>query len=566
MPIKKKKKKELKVTSRGGGSGGVRPTSDLRPSYVPKQPPCGATCPSAEPIRKYLRVIAAAKKEGTPLEAAYAAGWKALTTMNPIPAVMGRVCPHPCEGECNRGHLDAAVNINSVERFLGDYATSKGLAFEKVSDAGTGKKVAVVGSGPAGLSCAYQLARRGYSVTMFEAQAEPGGMLRWGIPAYRLPRDVIKADIDRILALGVDLKLNSRVESFDSLKSDFDAVFVGIGAWTGLKLRLEGEDAPNVLSGIDYLWKVNNGEKPEIGDNVVVVGGGNTAIDAARCAIRTGAKTTILYRRTIAEMPADEHEIEECQNEGVDLQYLAAPVKLILADGKVTAITAQKMELGEPDDSGRRRPVPIEGSEYEIPVSALIPAISQAPDFSGFEQFIEGRDWFKVDDKGATTVGEGAFAGGDALNLGLVTDAVGAGRRAAEGIHEELTGEKTEYPKLELITHDKLRLDSDAYPKIERGQRRLIPVAERLANPDAEVDLGMDEEAVIAEAGRCLSCGMCFNCEKCWQFCQDGAVEKNPPDKRPDPANGTYFYFILEKCVGCKKCGEECPCGFIDLN
>jgi len=564
MPIKKAKKKSLKIKTHGGSSGGVRPTSDLRPEYTPKKPPCGDTCPSSEPIRKYLRTIADYKKAEKPMDEAFTMAWKALVDMNPIPAVMGRVCPHPCEGACNRQYLDEPLGINSVERFLGDFARKNSLKFTKISDKGEGRKVAVVGSGPAGLSCAYQLARRGYSVTIFEAMNEPGGMLRWGIPAYRLPRDVLKADIDRILDLGIELKLGTKVEDMASLKKDFDAVFVGIGAWNSMKLGLQGEDAPNVFFGIDYLIALNRGEKPEIGDNVVVVGGGNTAMDAARMARRMGSKVTILYRRTIEEMPADKAEVQECQNEGIDIQYLAAPVKLNMTGDKVSSITAIRMELGEPDDSGRRRPIPKQGTEFDVPVSSLIPAISQAPNFGCFEVLREGRDWLKVKEDMEATKQEGIWAGGDATKLGLVTDAVGHGRKAAESIHAKLTGEVIERPRLQLITHDKMRLDH--YEKIPRGKRRYIPVEERFEDIDREVDLGMDEESVIAEAERCMSCGMCFNCEKCWQFCQDGAIEKLDAGKRPDPVTGAYFYFKLEKCVGCKKCAEECPCGYIDLH
>ncbi|MHC5039344.1 MAG: NAD(P)-binding protein [Planctomycetota bacterium] len=560
MAIKKKKKKKKRAFAARSTSGS-REQSPLRPKFIEKMPPCRDTCPSGNRIREFVTVIAQAERAKKPIEQALEEAWHIYTDTSPFPAVCGRVCPHPCEDGCNRKELDGAVNINKTERAIGDFGLDKGLKLKTLeTDGPRSEKVAVVGAGPGGLSCAYQLARRGVGVTVFEAADKPGGMLLWGIPRYRLPAEVIDGEIQKILDLGVELKCNTRVGTdvtLDDLKSQYQAVFVGIGAHTGLKLRVEGEDAENVLSGVVFLNRFNRGEKIEVGDNVIVVGGGNTAIDAARVCRRLGATTTILYRRTRKEMPANEEEIEEALEEGVKLEYLAAPIGFNKDGDRITTMKCIRMELGEPDASGRRRPVPIEGSEFDIPASYVIPAISQAPDFTGFESLIEGRDWVKVDEGGASLKAEGVYAGGDVVNLDLVTTAVGHGRLAAETIDQKFReGEKGFVETMPLIKHDKMRLDH--YEKKDRAKPPALPVEERLASMDAEVNQSFSLEQTIEETRRCMSCGYCFDCEKCWLFCQDQAVEK-PMTKF------TLYTFKLENCTGCKKCAEECPCGYIDM-
>jgi NADPH-dependent glutamate synthase beta subunit-like oxidoreductase len=421
------------------------------------------------------------------------------------------------------------------------------------------EKVAVVGGGPGGFSCAYQLARRGYSVTVFEAADKPGGMLLWGIPRYRLPADIIEKEIQNILDLGVELKCDTRVGkdiSFDDVRAEYDAVFVAIGAEKGLKLRVEGEEADNVLAGVEFLNRIHHGETIDVGDNVIVVGGGDTAIDAARICKRLGATVTILYRRTIKEMPAIDEEIEEAQLEGVNLEYLAAPIGFNKDGNKITSMQCIRMELGEPDDSGRRRPVPIEGSEFEIPASTVIPAISQEPDFTGLDSLIEGRDWIKVNDEFASTKVDGVYAGGDATNLALVTDAIGHGRYAAEAIDRKFRGLERPDNGQQIIKTDKMLLDH--YAKAERATAATLPVEERFASMDAEANLPLSEEQAIEESKRCMSCGYCMDCEKCWLYCQDQAIDK-PMQK------GLLYDFKLGNCTGCNKCAEICPCGFIEM-
>jgi len=556
---KKKKKRGLGSGGFGGGSRG-REQSPLRPKHVEKLPPCRHACPSGNRIREFITTIAQAERLEKPLEQAFQEAWEIYTDTSPFPAVCGRVCPHPCEDNCNRKELDGAVNVNKIERAIGDFALEKGLKLKTLSDEKHPEKVAVVGAGPGGLSCAYQLARRGYGVTVFEAAEKPGGMLLWGIPRYRLPADVLAEEIQNILDLGVELKCDTRIGkdiSLEDLRSQYQAVFVSIGAHKGLKLRVDGEEAENVFSGVEFLNRVYHGEKIDVGDDVIVVGGGDTAIDAARICRRLGATTTILYRRTIQEMPAIDEEIEEAQEEGVRLEYLAAPIGFSKEDSRITSMKCIRMELGEPDDSGRRRPVPIEGSEFEIPATAVIPAISQAPDFGGFEALIEGKDWIQIDQDGASTKVEGVYAGGDAVSLALATTAIGQGRRAAESIDLRFRGrQRPQEEEMPLIQTDRMRLDH--YEKMERAPAVKLPPEERLAGMETEVNLPMSREQIIQETKRCMSCGFCFDCEKCWLFCQDQAVDK-PLQK------GVLYTFKMQNCTGCKKCAEECPCGFIDM-
>jgi len=556
---KKKKKKGLSARALASSSKG-REQSPLRPKNVEKKPPCRDTCPSGNRIREFLTTIALAERLGKSTEQALQQAWEIYTDTSPFPSVCGRVCPAPCETECNRKELDGAVSINKIDRAIGDFGLEKDLKLKTLSDEKRDEKIAVVGAGPGGLSCAYQLARRGYAVTVFEAADKPGGMLLWGIPRYRLPADILDGEIQKILDLGVDLKCNTPVGQsipLDELRDQYQAVFVAIGAHKGLKLRVEGEEADNVFSGVEFLNRIHHGETIDVGDNVIVVGGGDTAIDAARICKRLGADVTILYRRTIKEMPAIDQEIEEAQAEGIKLEYLAAPVGFNKDGNRITSMKCIRMELGEPDESGRRRPVPIEGSEFEIPATAVIPAISQAPDFTGFESLIEGRDWIKVDETGASTKVEGVYAGGDAINLALVTTAIGQGRRAAEAIDCRLrSAEAGADGQMVLIRTDRMRLDH--YEKKDRAEAATLSVEESLATMDAEVNKGISAEQVIEETRRCMSCGYCFDCEKCWLFCQDQAVDK-PMEK------GVLYTFKLENCTGCKKCAEECPCGFIDM-
>lgn len=530
--------------------------SPLRPIYVPKQPPCGGNCPAGSEIRTWLTTIAQHEAYGRTPEQAYELAWQKIVERNPFPAVCGRVCPHPCEDGCNRKEKDGAVAINALERFVGDFGINKALKLSRLTDQAYQEKVAVVGAGPAGLSCAYQLARRGYAVTVFEAFAKPGGMLRYGIPRYRLPLDVLDAEIQRILDLGVELKCNCAVGRdipLEDLRSRYRAVFVGIGAHQGVKLRLPGDDAPNVFTGTGFLNRVNSGEEVSVGKKVIVIGGGDTAIDAARVSKRLGADVTILYRRTRAEMPAIKPEIEGALEEGVKIEFLVAPAEIVLSGGVATGMKCIRMQLGEPDQSGRPRPVPIPGSEFVVEADTIIAAISQEPNFEGLESLHEGKDWIKANPVGATAM-EGVYAGGDDVELGLVTIAISQGRFAAEAIDAYLRGRPFEKPAPPpAIGPDKLKLDW--YKPAERQERDHIPAEQR--GMETEIELGLGEEQALAEAKRCMSCGMCMDCETCWMYCTNSCFVKLP--------KGEHYKIKLELCNGCKKCAEQCPCGYIDL-
>ena len=552
MGLFKEVKKPVIKTATGGGD-----ISPLRPRYLAKSPPCAGHCPNGNEIRELLTTIAQAEAYGQTNQQAFEQVWQRLAERNPFPAVCGRVCPHPCEDNCNRTAKDGGVAVNAIERFLGDFGISQGLKLSKLSNGTHTEKVAVVGAGPAGLSCAYQLARRGYAVTVFEAFPQPGGMLRYGIPRYRLPREVLDAEIQRILDLGVELKCDcmiGRELTMAELRQQYQAVFVGIGAQKSLRLRIPGEEAPNVFGGTEFLNLVNRGEKVEIGEKVMVIGGGDTAIDAARVSHRLGADVTLLYRRTRAEMPAAASEIEGAIEEGVKIEFLAAPVEVLQAEGRAVALRSLRMQLGEPDASGRRRPVAIEGSEFELPVTAIIAAISQEPEFAGFDELHSGKDWIKTGDYGVTPV-DGVYAGGDDTDLGLVTIAIAQGRFAAEAIDARLRGVPLQKPAVPVLV-GKDKVHPEWYKAAARHERQHVAVAER--EPDTEVELGLTEADVVEEAKRCMSCGMCMDCETCWMYCSNSCFVRLP--------KGEHYKVKLELCNGCKKCAEACPCGYIEMN
>ena len=556
--VKKTKKGLGGLRSQSVGGSSVE-SSPLRPIYVPKTPPCQNKCPSGNKIREIICTISQSEGAERSYHESYEKAWRILSDTSPFPSVCGRVCPHPCELDCNRDHKDGSVAINNIERFLGDYALEHDFKYQKITDETYPEKVAIIGAGPAGLSCAYQLARRGYSVTVFEAFNKPGGMLRYGIPDYRLPTEILDKEIKRIEDFGVEIKCNQIIGKdipYSKIQEDFDAIFVGIGAHKGKLLGIPNEDATNVFTGTEFLNKINSGEKIEVGDKVLVIGGGDTAIDAARVSRRLGADVTLVYRRTRTEMPAIEEEIVGAEEEGVKLEFLAAPVEFEKSGDLITKMKCQKMELGEPDESGRRRPVPIADDFFFIDASTVIAAISQEPDFEGMENLHEGKDWIKTKEDGSTEVPK-TYAGGDAIELGLATIAISQGRMAAETIHNKFRGiEPKPEEKLPLIPHDKIILDY--YESKLRNEPFVMPPAERLKELGLEISSTLTEEQVISEAMRCMSCGSCFDCGTCWSYCQDQAIVK--PVRKYEP-----YKFKLEFCNGCKKCAEQCPCGYIEM-
>ncbi len=567
---KNKKKKPLRTTGRGVAGTA---TSALRPQQATKQAPCIGHCPSGNDIRGWLTTIAHREKTGLSLEEAMDKAWMLEMETMPLPSVMGRVCPHPCETHCNRKEKDDPVAINSVERSIGDWGLERGLKPPTLDVGGPfTDKVAVVGAGPAGLSCAYQLARRGYPVTIYESLPKPGGMLRYGIPEYRLPRDIIDKEVALITGLGVEIKCNTPIGkdlTFEDLRKDHAAVFAAIGAHRGRKLGCPGEEGSGVYTGTDFLRAANSGETPEIGQKVVVIGGGDTAIDAARMSLRIGrdvagvaeregAKTTILYRRTRTEMPAIEREIEEALEENIEIVFLAAPAAVLRDDsGKVVGMKVQRMELGEPDDSGRRRPVPIEGAIDDIEIDTVITAVSQSPDCDSLGAFTD-IGWINGDEWGKTEV-DGVWTGGDNINLGIATTAIGQGHKAALSIHATLRGEE---PKngFETPPVGPDRIKMDFYEAKDVAVRKVLDPEERVSKPTEEIDLGITQEQALEEVNRCFSCGLCFGCERCWMYCTPGCFKKVG-----EPQLGDFYKVDLGSCDGCKKCADECPCGFLDM-
>ena len=573
MPIKrvkKKGKKKLRIRGAGGGGGGGtgKKTTPLRPYRNTMVPPCQTACPMGNDIREALTYVAQSETYERTYEEAMEEAFRIFTETNPMPSVLGRVCPHPCEGDCNRGKKDGAVNINQFERTLGDYGLEKGLKLTKLTDEVSGKKVAVIGAGPAGVSCAYQLARRGHAVTVFEAFPHPGGMIRYGIPPYRLPREVIDAEVKRVAELGVEFNYNTVIGKdilLEDLQRDFDAVYIGMGCHKGRNLGAPGEDAENIFTGAEFLNRINSGETIEVGNDVVVVGGGDSAIDAARVCKRLGANTTIVYRRTKKEMPAIEEEIEEAELEGIGFEFLSVPIEAVKDDSnKATKLICQRMELGEPDASGRRRPVPIEGDTYERSTSTLISAISQEPDWVGdLDKVGNPKTWLRLE-KGTfrSTDLERVYGGGDAYNLGLVTIAVGQGRMAAEVIDADLSGKEYQVP---TKPGSFPKVKPEWYKPADRNDKVMLPLEKRFAadidSMTLEICEGISFEQTVDESKRCFSCGMCMDCDNCWMYCQDQAVDKLA---KTEPV-GEHYLYKHELCTGCEKCAEECPCGYLDM-
>ena len=483
--------------------------------------PCAQTCPAEINIPKYISQIKAGK---------YKEAVQTIRMRNPLPLACGRVCPHPCETDCRRGIEDEPVSINQLKRFASDYEMNSGSRIPIKCAPDTGKKVAVIGGGPAGLSCAFFLRRIGHQVDIFEAMPKLGGIIRYGIPEYRLPKKVLDWEIQGILDLGIKSFTNVRFGTDFGLgslmASGYNAVFLGIGAWEDYALGIEGEDLNGCFKGINFLQRVASGERLNLGRTAAVVGGGNTAVDCARTLLRLGLdKVYMVYRRTRKEMPANEVEIVASEEEGIHFVFLAAPTKVVGDDtGKVTHLEYLKMELGEPDASGRRRPEPVKGSETLLAIDMVISAIGQSPDVSFKKQDpikrmnqLELTRWNTIDNDPAILQSSIPYiftAGDSATGPSLVVDAIGGGRRAARSIDLFLKGKKVEPVENSL---QKKRIPESIFkkvPGIEKSARAKMPevhVAQRLDSM-IEVDLVLPEAAAQKEAQRCLNCcRICYN-------------------------------------------------------
>ena len=540
-------------------SGGL--PFQLHARQLEKLPPCQAMCPNSGDIRGWLGIIAQREKNGLSLDEACDRAWERLVEFNPMPATIGRICPHPCEDLCSRHDKDGAVSINAMERFLGDWGLSRSLPLPSAGGERHAESVGVIGSGPASLSFAYQMVRRGYRVTIYERDAHPGGMLRHAIPDYRLPREVLDAEVNRILDLDIELVLGADVSddrSLASLRQSHAVVFLGLGAQAARGLDIPGESGPGVLSGIDYLrLRKESGASP-CGKRVVVIGGGNTAIDAARSARREGAAVTLLYRRSEAEMPAAAHEVDDARAEGVKFSFLVAPTRIVRANSRVHYVETQSMRLGEPDDAGRRRPIPVPGQMQQFPADTVIVAVSQSPGWHGCGEVFSEGNWLQAQDDGR--LADGLWAGGDDRGPGIASGAIAQGRHAAESVHAELRGlpRPPQAPVMPRI--DAGVVKTDYYAERQRATTARRSPEEWLSDPDAEISRTLTREQAADEAARCMSCGLCFDCRQCFMYCNAAGFSRFDTT-RP----GHYFDLALEACEGCGKCIEVCPCGYLEV-
>ncbi|MBW6494295.1 MAG: NAD(P)-binding protein [Burkholderiaceae bacterium] len=510
-----------------------------RPEYLDRLPPCNHQCPAGEDIQGWLFHAESGD---------YESAWRHLVRDNPFPAIMGRACYHTCEGACNRGKIDLPVGINSVERFLGDEALKRGWAFVPPQDS-SGKHVLVVGAGPSGMSAAYHLRMLGHQVTVAEAGPLVGGMMRFGIPKYRLPRDVLDAEMKRITDLGVTLKLNTKVDDImvSMKEGGFDASFLAVGAHIAKRAFIPAGDASHVIDAVAVLRSMEGEDQPMLGRRVVVYGGGNTAIDVARTARRLGAEPIIVYRRTRDKMPAHDFEVEEAIEEGVMMKWLST---IKHTDGG--KIKIEKMEM---DAHGQPQPT---GEIEELEADSLVLALGQEVDLSLLDKVpgldIEG-GVVKVG-KNMMTGHPGIFAGGDMVPAERnITVAIGHGKKAARHINAWLRGgELLEGPKHELANFEKL--NTWYYTDAPKTVRPVLDIIRRQSTFD-EVQGGLDETNALFEARRCLSCGNCFECDNCYGVCPDNAVIKL--------GSGNRFQFNYDYCKGCGICVTECPCGAIKM-
>lgn len=614
------------------------------PTYVHRTPPCQGSCPSGHDIRGWLDIVRGIEKPAEGMD------WKEYafrrnTEANPFPSIMGRVCPAPCEDGCNRNKVEEHVGINSVEQFIGDNALAAGYKFEAGPD--TGKKVAIIGGGPAGLAAAYQLRRRGHGATIFESKEGLGGMMRYGIPGYRTPRNVLDGEIQRILDLGVEVHTNTKVGvdiSMEDIEKEFDAVLFAIGAWSGRALPIPGGDkATNCITGVAFLEAFNQGRLKHVTGKVVVVGGGDTSIDVAsvarrlghidvvsekdrpehviinqtahdvvESAARQGADVLLMSRAPIEKMNAAKHEIDDALREGVEIRGRLNPVEVVLGeDGRAKALRVQELQ-----DDGK---TPVEGSEFDIECDLIVAAIGQGGDLTGMETFGNQRGLIDADKHYQVPGKEGYFVCGDIVRPHLLTTAIGQasiavdsidgylqkkdlGKRPKVDVHHfnlleklrethlepapfQLEAKDSVYKKetdlgargtseakfavhnyedrsqSEIIPADELFLGH--FPFTPRNRRQHVEVsAENVLGNFEERLVALDEEKAVAEAKRCMSCGMCFECDNCVVFCPQEAVKKTP---KAEATMGRYVYTDYSRCIGCHICADVCPTGYIEM-
>ncbi len=612
-------------------------TSHKCPTYVHRTPPCQGSCPAGEDIRGWLDIVRGIEKPTGDTEwQEYA--FRRSTNANPFPAIMGRVCPAPCEDGCNRNEVEDHVGINSVEQFIGDTALANGYTFDKAG-AETGKKVAIIGGGPAGLAAAYQLRRMGHGCTVFDNHAELGGFMRYGIPGYRTPRDVLDGEIKRITDMGVEIKTNTRIGDdikVEQLEKDYDSILWAIGTHTGKGLPVQGSDASNCITGIDFLAAFNEGRLQHVTGKVVVVGGGDTSIDVASVARRIGQITTVNEKDRpenivlghtahdvaataarqgapvvltslfpVENMTAAEHEVRDAIHEGVEIKGSVMPTEVIKGDdGRATALRYAECEMVD------GRPTPKEGTEFDIECDLIVSAIGQTGNMSGYEDFDNGHGFINADKNYAVPGKAGHFVAGDIVRPHLLTTAIGQASIAAESIDHYLKHENLgNRPKVDVHHFNLMEklVETDHAPAAfevekegdlrctdsadyavhnyeDRSAHEIIPASKlflghfeaenRHLRKEIPVDPnqvigsfrermeGLPEEEAVAEAKRCMSCGMCFECDNCVIFCPQDAVKRTPKNLS---TTGRYVYTDYDRCIGCHICSDVCPTGYIDM-
>jgi formate dehydrogenase (NADP+) beta subunit len=557
---------------------GIRALLDL--DWLQQNIRCQHRCPAHMDVPGYIRLISQGK---------YVESYKLMKETNPFPAVCGYVCPHPCESKCKRGDFDRPVAIDALKRFVTDYVYKNKIKITPPKVNLRGEKVAIIGAGPAGLTAANDLAGMGYKVTVFEKESQVGGMMMWAIPSYRLPREQIMFDVGHILARGVELKINTPIGGPGKTISDlyakgYKAMFVAVGAQKGKRLEIPGEEGTEgVMDCLEFLKNVNAGDTRSPGKKVAVIGGGNSAIDAARTAMRLSPEVYIVYRRTREEMPALSWEVEEAEHEGVKFHFLAAPTKILTEDGKVKALECIKMKLGKPDESGRRRPEPIHNSEFTIETDCIISAISQEPDlkFLGDNHGVNVTKWGTVAvDDNLMTSRKGIFAGGDVtLGPSTIIECIAQGHLAARSIDRYIRGVDMNEPKKKVwvtLLDGEFILREENYDATPRQQMDMLPVTDRQGTFDL-VELGLTELQAQEEAERCLKCDLSINvetnecvlCGRCSMVCPVGALRQvnlydESKEYRPYISEDGIVIKYTDRCIRCGNC-KDCPVSVISL-
>jgi NADPH-dependent glutamate synthase beta subunit-like oxidoreductase len=626
----------------------VADETDKCPTYVHKTPPCQASCPSGEDIRGWLNIARGIEKPPKDVKwQEYA--FRRSTDANPFPSMMGRVCPAPCQTGCNRNSVEDFVGINSVEQFIGDYALANKVAF-KPAEQSSGKKVAVIGGGPAGLAAAYQLRRKGHAVTVFEKYAELGGMAKYGVPGYRLPRDVLDGEINRIVDMGVEVKLNTRVGKdvkLADLEKQYDAILFAIGCQNGRALPVPGADAPNCITGVAFLEAFNQGRLKFVSNRVVVIGGGDTSIDVAsvarrlgyaqttaeserpeaivlghtahdvsRIAAKQGAEVMLISRQPVDKMNAAKHEIDDARREGVEIVGALQPIEVIRdANGRAKALRVVEL------DYSKGKPETKPGSERDLECDLVVSAIGQMGDFLGMEDLNNGKGLINADKFYQVPNKKGYFVVGDIIRPHLLTTVIGQASIAADSIDRYLKGQEYDKrPKVDVhhfnlldklretnLTPKSFQASTDGVRDIDRGLRgtseqgkavggyaihnyedraasevcqsselflghfantprhkrvEMVPDAKEVLGHFHERMKGLDEQQTVAEAKRCMSCGLCFECDNCVIFCPQTAVKRTP---KSETTMGRYVYTDYDMCIGCHICADVCPTGYIKM-